>query len=35
MENMESKKERIAYWLELAGYDLETASAMLKTKRYF
>jgi hypothetical protein len=24
-------KEKIFYWLELANYDLETASAMLET----
>ncbi|MFC2087060.1 HEPN domain-containing protein [Bacteroidota bacterium] len=26
--------ERIQYWLELSDYDLETATAMLKGKRY-
>lgn len=26
--------ERVEYWLDLADYDLETAKAMLQTKRY-
>ncbi|HNT28701.1 MAG TPA: HEPN domain-containing protein, partial [bacterium] len=26
--------EKTAYWFEIAEYDLETARAMLKTKRY-
>ena len=26
--------ERIKYWLELSDYDLDTAEAMLKSKRY-
>lgn len=26
--------EQIKYWLELAEYDIETAQAMLETKRY-
>jgi HEPN domain-containing protein len=26
--------ERVKYWLELADYDIETAMAMLQTKRY-
>lgn len=26
--------EKVKYWLELAEYDLETAQAMLDTKRY-
>lgn len=31
---MEIIKERIEYWMEIAEYDLETADAMLKSKRY-
>lgn len=27
-------KEKIKYWLDIASYDLKTAKAMLKTKRY-
>ena len=27
-------QDRIKYWIELSDYDLETANAMLKTKRY-
>ena len=27
-------EEKINYWIELSDYDLETASAMLQTKRY-
>ena len=26
--------EKIEYWLDIASYDLDTAQAMLKTKRY-
>jgi len=26
--------EKVQYWLDIADYDLETARAMLKTKRY-
>lgn len=26
--------EKIEYWLDIASYDLETAQAMLKTKRF-
>ncbi len=26
--------KKISYWVELALYDLETASAMLESKRY-
>ncbi len=26
--------KKIAYWVELSKYDIETATAMLKTKRY-
>ncbi len=26
--------DKVAYWLEIADYDLETAKAMLTTKRY-
>ena len=26
--------EKVKYWIELSDYDLETADAMLKTKRY-
>jgi HEPN domain-containing protein len=26
--------EKVKYWVELAEYDLETAEAMLKSKRY-
>lgn len=26
--------ERVAYWLDLAEYDLDTAKAMLETKRF-
>lgn len=28
------KNERVKYWIEIADYDLETAVAMQKTKRY-
>ncbi|HPA56836.1 MAG TPA: HEPN domain-containing protein [bacterium] len=31
---MKGKAEIIEYWKELAEYDLDTAKAMLKTKRY-
>ena len=27
-------EEKVAYWVELSDYDLKTADAMLKTKRY-
>jgi HEPN domain-containing protein len=30
-----TKKEKCAYWLELAQYDLDTASAMFSTGRWF
>ena len=26
--------EKIAYWVDIAGYDLETARAMLSSGRY-
>ncbi len=26
--------EKIKYWIDIAEYDLETAKAMLSTKRY-
>ena len=29
-----TKEEKIAYWLDIADYDLETAEAMYKTKRW-
>lgn len=29
-----SIEERIAYWIDIAEYDLETARAMLNAKRY-
>lgn len=28
------KEQRIHYWQDMAGYDLETARAMLATERY-
>ena len=31
---MKSKLDKILYWFELAVYDMETARAMLKTRRY-
>lgn len=31
---MKTDKEKTEYWFKLALYDLETAVAMLKTKRY-
>jgi hypothetical protein len=31
---MMTKEEKIAYWADLSDYDLETAKAMLQTKRY-
>lgn len=34
MTDSEKEKERIAYWLGVAEYDLGTAEAMLQTKRY-
>ena len=27
-------KEKVSYWLDLAEYDLDTAKAMLKSRRY-
>jgi HEPN domain-containing protein len=33
MTENEKQKERIAYWLDLAQYDFDTAEAMLKTGR--
>ena len=30
---MMTKEEKVAYWLDIADYDLETAEAMYKTKR--
>ena len=27
-------EKKINYWIELSDYDLETAEAMLKSKRY-
>lgn len=29
-----TKEDKIAYWLDIADYDLETAEAMYKTKRW-
>jgi len=29
-----TKEEKIQYWINLSDYDLETAEAMLQTKRY-
>jgi len=29
-----NQKEKIQYWIELSDYDLETAEAMLTSKRY-
>ena len=29
-----NKSEKIKYWVEISDYDLETAKAMFKTKRY-
>ena len=31
---MMTKEEKVAYWLDIADYDLETAEAMYKTKRW-
>ena len=31
---MKLNSDKILYWFELANYDMETAHAMLKTKRY-
>ena len=31
---MMTKDEKVAYWLDIADYDLETAEAMYKTKRW-
>jgi hypothetical protein len=27
-------EEKVKYWIELSDYDLETAEAMLKSKRF-
>ena len=32
--SMMTKEEKVAYWLDIADYDLETAEAMYKTKRW-
>lgn len=29
-----TREEKVAYWLDIADYDLETAEAMYKTKRW-
>ncbi len=29
-----NQQEKIKYWLEIADYDIETAKAMLKSKRF-
>ena len=29
-----TKEEKVAYWLEIADYDIETAEAMYETKRW-
>ena len=31
---MMTREEKIAYWLDIADYDLETAEAMFKTQRW-
>jgi len=31
---MMTKEEKVAYWLDVADYDIETAEAMYKTKRW-
>ena len=31
---MMTREEKIAYWLDIADYDMETAEAMYKTKRW-
>ena len=31
---MMTKEEKVAYWLDIADYDMETAEAMYKTKRW-
>ena len=31
---MMTTEEKVAYWVGLSDYDLETADAMFKTKRY-
>jgi len=31
---MMTKYEKVAYWLDIADYDMETAEAMYKTKRW-
>lgn len=33
-DSMSKSDEKISYWMELSNYDLETAKAMLKTKRF-
>jgi HEPN domain-containing protein len=33
-EIMMTKEEKVAYWLDIADYDIETAEAMYKTKRW-
>ena len=30
---MMTKEEKVAYWLDIADYDIETAEAMYKKKR--
>ena len=34
MNKLMSDYDKVRYWDEMAGYDLETAKAMLSTKRY-
>ena len=29
-----TNEEKVAYWVDLSEYDIETAMAMQKTKRY-
>lgn len=29
-----TKEEKVAYWLDIADYDIDTAEAMYKTKRW-
>ena len=31
---MMTKEEKVAYWLDIADYDIDTAEAMYKTKRW-
>jgi len=31
---MRTNEEKVAYWVDLSEYDIETAEAMQKTKRY-